>query len=383
MAVFYNYIKGCGKNADNTGTFNSNNIWTFLKWSDSMRYSENNTKTLQDMRYAGNNPYLYFNSNSSYEVGFNKDLWTTGQIITSKARNQEMWYDIVFKNGPKSTVANTDASKKVETSIQQTDDFFEIESSAIRVADTTSNSNANYPITIRNFKIYTGFSYQVNFYDSLTVGYNKKTDSWEPTSMTPVLSVPTHAKRFEKAVEINNNLVVTSNTHTGYYSSQSPFMADIRGTLRIGADVVGAGVATAIFPSSNSSSDEIVFNKALAVNQYCKAHYFNATSDKRAKENMRKADFSATSIVTQTDIYSFTYKDSQSPSIGVIAQDVANIKIDDFSLVENKDATGVDGDFMSVKESKLIYILWKAIQEQQEEINTLKQKLKEGGQYEW
>jgi hypothetical protein len=111
---------------------------------------------------------------------------------------------------------------------------------------------------------------------------------------------------------------------------------------------------------------------------YVKAPFFNATSDRRAKENIRKSDFSALSIVNSLPIYTFNYKDSDKPSIGVIAQEAAKFSVDDFSLVENIEATGENNDYMSIKESKLIYILWKAIQEQQEEIEKLKSQLRGG-----
>lgn len=37
--------------------------------------------------------------------------------------------------------------------------------------------------------------------------------------------------------------------------------------------------------------------------------------------------------------------------------------IPNFSLVNNEEATGKNDDYMTIKESKLVYILWKAVQD--------------------
>lgn len=108
----------------------------------------------------------------------------------------------------------------------------------------------------------------------------------------------------------------------------------------------------------------------------CQALYFNATSDRRAKDNLKILNFKALDLINHTNLYSFTYKDTNTPSIGIIAQDVQNINIDGFKLVDNENATGQDMDYMSIHESKLVYILWQAIKEQQKEIEELKKRLK-------
>lgn len=108
----------------------------------------------------------------------------------------------------------------------------------------------------------------------------------------------------------------------------------------------------------------------------CTATYFNATSDYRAKKDFKLLEKSALNIVCNTPVYSFKYKESDIPSIGIIAQDVQNIKFGEFDLVDNKEASGENYNYMTIHESKLIYILWRAIQEQQEEIQELKEQLK-------
>jgi hypothetical protein len=91
----------------------------------------------------------------------------------------------------------------------------------------------------------------------------------------------------------------------------------------------------------------------------CQALFFTATSDKRAKKDIQKANFNGLEMVLQTPIYEFTYKDSQEPSIGVIAQEVQELDnmFNNFSLVDNPTASGENKDYMSVKEGKMVYIL--------------------------
>ena len=80
-------------------------------------------------------------------------------------------------------------------------------------------------------------------------------------------------------------------------------------------------------------------------------------------------------MIKNLPVYTFNYKENNEPSIGIMAQDLLKFQSEDLDLVVNKDATGKDNDYMSIKEDKLIYILMKAIQEQQSEIEALKSKI--------
>lgn len=103
---------------------------------------------------------------------------------------------------------------------------------------------------------------------------------------------------------------------------------------------------------------------------YVQALFFNATSDKRLKTNLQPLP-SVLSFVCSTPIYSFNYTQTNQPSIGVMAQDVDAEKYGDFKLTVADAEIG----YLSVHESKFVYVLWKAIQEQQEEIDQLKAEL--------
>lgn len=98
--------------------------------------------------------------------------------------------------------------------------------------------------------------------------------------------------------------------------------------------------------------------------------YFNATSDRRAKTNIRPIAYGALDIVMNTPIYTFNYIKDNVESCGIMAQDLPEDYSFDFIDRSNP-------DLLKVHESKLVYLLWKALQEQQLEIRQLKDELKE------
>ena len=105
------------------------------------------------------------------------------------------------------------------------------------------------------------------------------------------------------------------------------------------------------------------------------APYFNALSDSRAKENIQPFSQSALDIINHLQTYTYTYKDSHLSSYGIMAQDLVNYTINDFSFVENTAASGQDGDYMSIHETKLVYLLIEGMKEQQKQIENLKRQL--------
>lgn len=102
---------------------------------------------------------------------------------------------------------------------------------------------------------------------------------------------------------------------------------------------------------------------------------FDTTSDKRAKDNIVYTDFSGLEIIKNIPVYQYTYKYSYTPVIGIMAQDLIKYN-NTIHVVDNEAATGIDGDFMSIKSDRLVYVLWKAIQELTEEVEQLKAKVK-------
>lgn len=127
--------------------------------------------------------------------------------------------------------------------------------------------------------------------------------------------------------------------------------------------------------NSATITESLAVRENAIIDGYCQANYFNATSDRRAKENIQPADFSALDIINKLPVYTFNYKNNPNTVPGLIAQDLLEAELP-LELVNNKNASGEKDDYMSIKESKLIYILWKAIQEQQAEIEELKKLIK-------
>ena len=133
-----------------------------------------------------------------------------------------------------------------------------------------------------------------------------------------------------------------------------------------------------------SSSNKIICgsgNQTIIDSTKVEAPYFNATSDRRAKEDPLPFSGKALDIINQIQTFTYKYKDTKQVSYGVMAQDLLDIKINDFSFVENAAATGENGDYMSVRESKLVYLLLEGIKELQIEVNNLRkevEKLKNG-----
>ena len=129
-----------------------------------------------------------------------------------------------------------------------------------------------------------------------------------------------------------------------------------------------------------SSSNKIICgsgNQTIIDSTKVEAPYFNATSDRRAKEDPLPFNGKALDIINQIQTFTYKYKDTKQVSYGVMAQDLLDIKINDFSFVENAAATGENGDYMSVRESKLVYLLLEGIKELQIEVNNLRKEVEE------
>lgn len=131
-----------------------------------------------------------------------------------------------------------------------------------------------------------------------------------------------------------------------------------------------------VFKGAVWFSDQVSMKKDLIVDKKVEALYFNATSDKRAKENLCVYTDSALDIINRVQVYTFNYRHHDKRTVGLLAQDLLDYKLNGVCLVDNIDATGVDNDYMTINESKLVYVLWKAIQEQQVLINQLTERIK-------
>jgi hypothetical protein len=111
----------------------------------------------------------------------------------------------------------------------------------------------------------------------------------------------------------------------------------------------------------------------IIVSGSIQAQTFNATSDKRLKTNIKNFPntISATDVLNKTNIYTFNYLNNLTEkNIGIIAQELEDIDIDGFKIV-NQDEKG----YLSVKESKLVYLLIQGFKEQNKKIQDLENQI--------
>ena len=156
---------------------------------------------------------------------------------------------------------------------------------------------------------------------------------------------------------VNQTTILTTTTFNGVVSIKdtTPATSATSGALTVTG---GIGVGGDIYSGSS-----------------CTAEYFNATSDKRAKENIRPANYDALDLIKKLPVYIYNYKNSNETVTGILAQDLLEAQPEELNLVSNINATGENNDYMSIKNDKLMFVLMKAIQEQQEQIEQLKSEI--------
>lgn len=102
----------------------------------------------------------------------------------------------------------------------------------------------------------------------------------------------------------------------------------------------------------------------LAVTGIVSAASFNATSDERLKENFEK--YSIQTNILDLPIYKYDFIDGPKNQIGCKAQDLQ--KICPEIVQENENG------YLSIQESKIVYLLIDEIKKLKEEIKQLKEK---------
>ena len=124
------------------------------------------------------------------------------------------------------------------------------------------------------------------------------------------------------------------------------------------------GAAT--FNDTLTANEAATFNDTLTCAQQIKATSFYATSDKRLKENI--VDYTPENSILDLPIKEFDFKSDGSHHIGCIAQDLQ--KICPELVQEDKDG------YLSIEESKLIYLLLNEVKLLKAEVEELKEKVK-------
>lgn len=196
----------------------------------------------------------------------------------------------------------------------------------------------------------------------------------------------------------NNNLFLSGScgniqlTESGYYFGRDLTVNStltvnqttiLRSTLNVNSTATFNGVVSITNTTNATSATNgalivaggIGVSGAIYSGSSCTAEYFNATSDKRAKENIRPANYSALDLIKKLPVYIYNYKNSDETVTGILAQDLLEAQPGELNLVSNINATGKNNDYMSIKNDKLMFVLLKAIQEQQKQIEQLKSEI--------
>ena len=104
-------------------------------------------------------------------------------------------------------------------------------------------------------------------------------------------------------------------------------------------------------------------------------------SDSRFKENIHHNESDFLSVILNTPVVNYNYKNSNIKYIGLLAQNLSSSLADDALFFVDTQPTEDCPNKLVIKETKLIYILWKALQTEVEERKKLERLIKEGMHY--
>ena len=130
--------------------------------------------------------------------------------------------------------------------------------------------------------------------------------------------------------------------------------------------------ATSQTGSTQTYSNQKVYTQSKGV--YANAFY--AASDRRLKENIKDLDLNYLDLVNNINLREFSWKadEEHKPVIGAIAQELRQVLPEKY-VHEFIGGQETDDEYLSINDSKLVYLLIGAIQEQQKEIESLKAKI--------
>lgn len=158
-----------------------------------------------------------------------------------------------------------------------------------------------------------------------------------------------------------NDIFITSDdgsfavNHTGNSTSHAYLYADAQGGgITLGGD------------ASNDITLHAGSNTHITCYGYMEATSYQYLSDKKLKENIKKYDNNVIDIIKNSEIYEYTLKNNKEKQIGFVIGDEYKYPKE---IAEKK------GEYYSINSYKTTAILWKAIQEQQEQIEELKSRI--------
>ena len=327
MAIFYEKIKGCS--IETTGNNSEQkDLWTFLKWGSA---SGLKTHTIENFRIQFIPSLIVSGSGGTVKSETDKSVYDFGRFIVSGEKQKDftdkgntyfgqyLYTDLCINE------SNTLFLNKIE-SVN--------ESSAIHFNDCASISKDTINFHVPEDKSQLTFCLQdKDQSDFLNIKTTGTTNSITSNAQTITFQ------------NVGTCSFVEMDNHYG--------------------------------PAPFSFTGDISVTGSLTSTSKIEALYFNATSDSRAKTILGKVP-NALSTIVDTPIYEYFYTDDAKKTelIGILAQDLLK-NGDEFHIVNNQSATGVNGDFMTIKEDRLTFVLWKALQELTEEVKELRNEVNE------
>ena len=106
-------------------------------------------------------------------------------------------------------------------------------------------------------------------------------------------------------------------------------------------------------------------NGNVEIGGKCTASQFNASSDKRLKENI--APYISKKTILDLPIYKYDFINGKKNQIGCIAQDLQEICPE----IVDENSNG----YLSIQESKIVYLLLEEVKKLRKEVNELKGKI--------
>lgn len=312
MAIFYKHIKGCGDGT--TGASDSKtDLWTWIQWATITDNTEI-TKTDNPTTIAKADwlPTVKMAATNTFDT----PTVDAGKIVTTKATGQTIDADFTFGGN----LTNTG--------------YFQ-----------TTGIDTNKKIVLAN------------------------THMWAPSGIFFA------TKGSDDKYSYNNPLGKIYWDSQGLHISSNTKDTEVGKAIQYHASIHTFKGGKVVTEETIEAKKGLTAEGDISTNGKCQALYFNATSDRRAKSNITPAQFSALSVVNKLPIYTFNYLNDPKLTVGLIAQEAAEYDLDGFNMVDNLDAPGEFGDFMQMKESKLVYVLWKAVQELSAEVEDLKTQL--------
>lgn len=354
MAIFYNHIKGCGANTTGTNGplsstepngADSNESWGWITWPNKLKYvkHETETKGKADFRYINNCPELRFNNINSKPTDDSIEL-SLGKFILSHARYQYIAFPFYFNENVQIKnslgVTNTLTISNGWLSSSHTVDDTK------RTIELSGNYASVWGVDTKHHLAFINQS-ALFFFDN---------EEKEDKKILPgnTANNPNSWGRNYGAIYKQGDTLFIESTQSDRTAQQKGYFA---------------------FSEIKIINHDDKNDATLLVDGKCEALYFNATSDRRAKTNITPVNFSALQVVNSLPTYTFNYKGKEEKTLGLIAQEAAEFDLDGFNMVDNLEAIGQDGDFMQMKESKLVYVLWKAVQELSAEVEDLKSQI--------